>query len=665
MGVASSSSTTSIGSTLPAYTLTDEQDDGSGSPLSSSPTLSSSHDNNNINDLDDLRTKTATIMTDDETVNTTNASTPPPLLPPPITVRRRRSSWWDNYFPSRLQQVDIDERPARLSVYRRPSFVHDFWQSRGPPQIAVLMVLIAMGLGCTIGVVPAVMSDRFARLYHGWEGDDCSSRLNSSTNHIATAFTSMPPLPCIQGSADAQTAVATSHLISNAFTFLTSSVLGSWSDQHGRKPLLLAGLAVGCIPPFLLWLVQVLPHMSPWWYYGMSASTGLFNWVAVAFSALADVLPPTVRAPGIGLLMAGFMLGFSLAPLLAWLLSAQQLSLVSFLTVLVGLLGTILFVPETLPPDLAAEARQRRLEQQQQQDLYRDDPSNSSFFYFFLDSSFVRSLRRFLWRPFHEMSILNRNTFFRLISSLAFFSGMVSSGDQVLLVYYLEERLGFTSRDVSTMFLVLGCMGLIAQGFLLKPLSDTLGEKYVVALAFLCGAVDNAMYGLAQNKTTIFVAVGVAGLTGMAFPTISAIKANNVEPSEQGRIQGALYSLQALASGLGPITLKFVYSQTKHSELGPGCMFVFASGLYLIAVCIACSLPNDKANAARRVVSTANIPSDGGHSMPLLTAQQDLDEEYMPLASDSSASDEDDHYYDYYGTMAAATTTTLEQHKEV
>jgi Major Facilitator Superfamily len=304
-------------------------------------------------------------------------------------------------------------------------------------------------------------------------------------------------------------------------------------------------------------------------------------------------------------------------------------------------LGTIRFVPETLPPDLAAEARRTRRVQQHQRDLQRGHYSNN----FFCGNRFVRGMQRFFWRPFQEMSILNRNMFFRLISSLAFFSGMVSSGDQVLLVYYLEERLGFTKQDVGTMFLVLGLMGLFSQGVLLKPLNDILGEKNVVALAFFCGAVDNAMYGLAQNKTTIFVAVGVAGLTGMAFPTISAIKANNVEPSEQGRIQGALYSLQALASGLGPITLKFVYSQTKHSKLGPGSMFVFASGLYLIAVCIACSLPSDKANAANRVESMTNVSSDESSSIRL-PAQHDLEED-LPLASDSSSFDEDE----YYGTM--------------
>jgi fucose permease len=39
------------------------------------------------------------------------------------------------------------------------------------------------------------------------------------------------------------------------------------------------------------------------------------------------------------------------------------------------------------------------------------------------------------------------------------------------------------------------------------------------------------MYGLATNKATIYAAVAVSGFAGMAFPTISAMKSNNVVSS--------------------------------------------------------------------------------------------------------------------------------------
>jgi hypothetical protein len=60
----------------------------------------------------------------------------------------------------------------------------------------------------------------------------------------------------------------------------------------------------------------------------------------------------------------------------------------------------------------------------------------------------------------------------------------------------------------------MGGMGLLAQGVSLKPSNDR------IAFCFVVGAIDNTMYGLAQNKTTIYAAVAISALTGMAFPMI-------------------------------------------------------------------------------------------------------------------------------------------------
>jgi len=185
---------------------------------------------------------------------------------------------------------------------------------------------------------------------------------------------------------------------------------------------------------------------------------------------------------------------------------------------------------------------------------------------------------------------------------------MVNSADQVLLIYYLEEQLDFNPADISLMFLILGIAGIVVQVVLMKPLIDVLGEQKVVALAFLAGAADNFLYGTARTKSTIFVALAISGLATMSFPTISAIKANNVADSEQGRIQGALYSVKALASGVGPAALQCVYSKTKDhprgkngigSLIGPGTMFLIAGGLLLVAVGLALALPSDRANSTR------------------------------------------------------------------
>jgi len=138
----------------------------------------------------------------------------------------------------------------------------------------------------------------------------------------------------------------------------------------------------------------------------------------------------------------------------------------------------------------------------------------------------------------------------------------------------------------------MGLLGIFVQGFVLKVFNDCLGERRVIIFAFMLGTIHNLVYGFADTKTMIFLGVALSSFVGLSFPTISAVKSNNVEPSEQGRIQGALYSLSALASAFGPMAMRFVYHYTKDGAfLGPGSMFVAASALYLVAVYCAYALP--------------------------------------------------------------------------
>jgi MFS family permease len=150
--------------------------------------------------------------------------------------------------------------------------------------------------------------------------------------------------------------------------------------------------------------------MSPFWYYFAGAMTGLVSWVAIALSALSDVMPPKWRAPSFGLMLAGFSLGFALAPQLALVLGHFKVSVMSLTVIWMGLVTLVFFFPETLPPETAIEARDVREEQ--------------------MDG--LSGAQKILWtmyRPIWELSILNRSRLFRLLSCLAFFSGLVSSGE--------------------------------------------------------------------------------------------------------------------------------------------------------------------------------------------------------------------------------------------
>jgi hypothetical protein len=74
------------------------------------------------------------------------------------------------YNDAKHTRLSVDQLPEMepmddAGVLRSESFLADFISSDGPPQILILCMLLALGFGSTIGVVPAVMSDRYARLH--------------------------------------------------------------------------------------------------------------------------------------------------------------------------------------------------------------------------------------------------------------------------------------------------------------------------------------------------------------------------------------------------------------------------------------------------------------------------------------------------------------------
>src|SRR3546814_20968747 len=98
--------------------------------------------------------------------------------------------------------------------------------------------------------------------------------------------------------------------------FLASPVIGSLSDQHGRRPVILvstAGLAIDYV------LMALAPAL--WWLALGRIIAGVTSAsFTTAFAYLADITEPEHRAPGYGLIGAALSAGFVAGPLLGGVL---------------------------------------------------------------------------------------------------------------------------------------------------------------------------------------------------------------------------------------------------------------------------------------------------------------------------------------------------------
>lgn len=260
-----------------------------------------------------------------------------PLLSNNYVNDHQTDSNHENNNDPRTRQHQQDEN-------QHQSFLQFIFKSQGPPQLVILSLLFALALGATVGVVPAVLTDQYAKLYHGFDAYDHCSNYSSKDSK---------PQPCLDGSSDAQTAAAISSFVSNAFTFFTSSVIGTLSDQYGRRGFLILGQFLSCLAPTVLVLIQMFPTtVKPRWYYIASSLSGMISWISIALSSLSDVVPNHWRAPVFGLLLSAFSLGFAFSPLLALKMTHYTVSMVSFTLLLFGLLYSIVSLPETLTEDV-------------------------------------------------------------------------------------------------------------------------------------------------------------------------------------------------------------------------------------------------------------------------------------------------------------------------
>lgn len=405
-------------------------------------------------------------------------------------------------------------------------FLRQFMKTSGPPQIIAVCLLISLALGSTIGVVPAVVEDRYARLKHGYDGEASCLDIPKVDR----------PKECLFGNEDAQNSAAISGFIANALTFATSSLMGSISDERGRvgvyalfsnndiissiglyladyiffAGIMRIGIGLSLLAPLNLVLMQLYPNTDPFLYYASHAISGAVSWMAVALSAISDVMPPVWRAPSFGLVLAGFSMGFAVSPILAVFMSHLTISIFSLSILVIGFVFVSFYMPETLSSEAAQKARLNRVAEMR-----------------VIESEFDM-WKYYAMRPINDLLILNRNTLFRLMSALAFFSGCVGSADLALFIYYVEENLGFNAKDIAVLFLMRGLSGIFVQTVILKPLNNVIGERRVIMFAFSVGALHNYLYGVATSKRMFFIASTIATITSMSFPTISAIKANNV-----------------------------------------------------------------------------------------------------------------------------------------
>ena len=341
--------------------------------------------------------------------------------------------------------------------------------------------------------------------------------------------------------------------IYGAMQFLFSPLLGTLSDQLGRRPVLLLSL-------FFAGVDYVLMALAPglvWLYVGrtLSGITGASFTVANAY--IADVSPPEKRSQNFGIIGAAFGLGFIIGPALGGFLG-QWGPRVPFWAAAMLCFGNLLYGWLILPESLAPHNR-----------------------------------RAFSWRatnPIGALQVLRRYPVVWGLTGTLTLSNLAMGCINSTWVLFTAIRFGWGARETGFSLAAFGAVALIYQLYLARRLIPFWGERRTILIALAVAAAEFTAYGLSTHGWMIYALTFFGGVGLLGGQATQGLLSQQVGEDEQGTLQGALSSLASLSGIVAPLVATSLFAAFTGAHLKvkiPGIAFFLGSLLDFLALAIA------------------------------------------------------------------------------
>lgn len=330
--------------------------------------------------------------------------------------------------------------------------------------------------------------------------------------------------------------------------FFFAPLIGNLSDRYGRRPVLLGSLVGFGIDYLFLALAPTYGLL----FVGriIAGITGASFTTASAY--IADVSTAETRAKNFGLVGAAFGLGFIFGPLLGGLLSGFGIRAPFYAAAALCLLNALygFFV---LPESLSKENR-----------------------------------RPFQWKranPLGSFRLLQR---YPVVGGLAisfFLIYMAAQSVQGNWSYFTIFRFHWSEKTVGISLAVVGALVAVTQVVILKAINPLLGNKGSIYVGLLLYTAGLVLFAVATQGWMMFLFLIPYCMGGIAGPSLQAILAEHVPPTEQGELQGAMTSIMNVTAIVGPPIMNNLFkyfSEGSAPVFFPGAPFLLGA-LFMLA----------------------------------------------------------------------------------
>lgn len=361
----------------------------------------------------------------------------------------------------------------------------------------------------------------------------------------------------------------------SVFQFIGAPLLGRWSDQRGRRRILLLSQAGTC----LAWVIFLVALFLPDNIIGelpgeiilsipllvifvARAVDGLTGGnISVANAYLADITPEKDRKKNFGKMSASANLGYIIGPALAGVLGAtlleEKLPIIAALVISLIALGIIYYrLPESKPCDaftIPDEENTRKVLGQEHQECYaKKDKDKMSF------GKVLRLPNVAFLLLLYFLIYLGFNVFYTAFPAQAM------------------DNLAWSSLELGIFFSVLSGVMILVQGPGLNWIGDQVSDAKLTIIGCLLLVANFAMLVSGQLVWIGLAAVLFGVGNGLMWPSFLSLLSKTVKSDLQGTVQGYAGSAGSLAAIAGLIAGGYLFELMGNwSMLVPaGVMFV-------------------------------------------------------------------------------------------
>ncbi len=313
------------------------------------------------------------------------------------------------------------------------------------------------------------------------------------------------------------------------FLFLSTPILGEYSDHVGRRKVMTIALA-GTAITLGMFAVGVMIKSLTLLFVSRILGGIVGGNISVAQAAIADITPPHKRAARFGLIGSAYGIGFIIGPVIGGLLSDPSLvswfnaSTPFWFAAILALINAILV------------------------------------YTFMVETRFSEKIARIQWKKAFSNIIHAYNmksvravfaTNFLFQAGLALFA--------TFFAVFLANNFGWNQVSIGYYIGYAGIWVVISQGFVLRLLSKRYDEVSLLRFFLITGAASVFLYYITEQLLSLLLVGACFALTnGIAMAALPSLVSRRAPSDNHGEILGINTSVQALAQAGPPILAGFL-----------------------------------------------------------------------------------------------------------